>query len=119
MTNTHLSLQASWPRRTPGYLGVFRVGLGVASRPELRLLSPEGHFSPKLGGRRIYTQGFIVLKLLCLFGADHAGLVEWIAWANLRNASPDWPETPMAANPNCLKSFDDEQAEHDMDEVCE
>jgi len=58
----HLSLQADRPRRTPGYLGVFRVGLGVACRPEPRFRSPEGLFSPKLGGRWIYTQGFNALK---------------------------------------------------------
>lgn len=33
------------------------MGLGVASRPKPGFLSPEGYFSPKLGGRPIYPQG--------------------------------------------------------------
>jgi hypothetical protein len=34
----------------------------VACAPESCFRSPEGHFSPRLGGRRIYTQGSKILK---------------------------------------------------------
>lgn len=76
----HLSLQADRPRRTPRYLGVFRVGLGVARKPEAHFRSLERHFSPKLGGRLIYTQRFKLLKYLaCSLGqlTPSANRVRW------------------------------------------